>query len=78
MSKKKKKTAGEIADELTTIAVEHLDKLSPEEREKRIQALEKRVATFSSSSKKRAVVSTPSSSSYTPDCPVYARDRERN
>lgn len=33
-----------IADELTAIAVEALDKLSPEEREKRIQAFENSVA----------------------------------
>ena len=77
MTDKKKKTAEEIADELTEIAVGHLDGLSPEERERRIAALEKRVASIS---RRRGVAadSTTSSSSCTRPTPAYARDRGRN
>ena len=43
--RRKKRTNQEIADELTAIAVAQLDTLSPKEREARIQAFEKKVAT---------------------------------
>lgn len=71
-----KKTVEEIADELTAIVVEGLDNLSPEEREKRIQAFEKRVAT--SRRAVRVADSTTSSSACTRPNPAYARDRERS
>ena len=70
----KKRTNEEIADELTAIAVAHLDTLSPEEREARIQAFEKRVAT----SCRRSSESRGASSADTRPIPMYARDRERN
>lgn len=76
MAENKKKTDEEIADELTAIAVEGLDKLSPEEREKRIVAFEKRVATSCRAA--RAADSTTSSSACTRPTPAYARDRERS
>jgi len=74
MADERRRTAEEIAEELTEIAVAHLDTLSADEREKRIQAFEKRVAT----SCRRATDSTKSSSARTRPIPVYARDRERN
>ena len=77
MAENKKKTAEEIADELTAIAVEGLAGLSPEEQEKRIRAFEKRVAT-SCHGTRRAADSTLSSSSRTSPIPVHARDRERS
>lgn len=73
MADTKIRSAEEIADELTAIAVEHLDKLPPEEREKRVQAFEKRVATSG-----RATRTKDSSSACTPPTPVHARDRERS
>ena len=76
MSDNKKPTAEQIAEELAAIAIEHLDTLSDEERERRIVALEKRVAK--SCAGKRASDSTTSSSAYTRPIPAYARDRERN
>jgi hypothetical protein len=40
---KRKLTEQKLADKLTAIAVAHLDSLSPEEREGRIRAFEKKV-----------------------------------
>jgi hypothetical protein len=77
VSDNKKRTAEEIADELTEIVVGQLDKLSPKEREQRIVALEKRVAAISRR-KGVAADSTSSSSSCTRPTPAYARDRERS
>jgi hypothetical protein len=74
--KAKKKSIEDVADELTAIAVEHLDKLPSNERQRRIKALEKRVATFSS--KRRLSGSTPASSVYTQHYPLDARGRERS
>ena len=73
MAGTKVRSAQEIADELTAIAVEHLDNLSPEEREKRILAFERAVATSG-----RATDTTDSSSACTPRTPVHAREQERS
>lgn len=45
MPKKSRLTDEQLADEFTAIAAKHLDKLSPEERERRIQAFEKRISS---------------------------------
>jgi hypothetical protein len=44
MPKKINLTDERLADEFTAIAVKHLDHLSPDEREYRIQAFEKRIS----------------------------------
>jgi hypothetical protein len=44
MPKKVTLTEEQLADKFTAIAVKHLDKLSPDERERRIQAFEKRIS----------------------------------
>jgi hypothetical protein len=44
MPKKVRLTEEQLADKFTAIAVKHLDKLSPDERERRIQAFEKRIS----------------------------------
>ena len=53
---KRRLTAEELADRLTDIAVAHLDTFPPKERESRIQAFEKAVAT---SPPRRAEVRAP-------------------
>jgi hypothetical protein len=77
VSNDKKRTAEEIADELAAIAVEHLERLSPEDSEARIVALEKRAASISSR-KRVAAGSRASSSDCTRPSPVYARGRGRS
>jgi hypothetical protein len=74
----KKKSVEELAEEFAAITLEHLEKLSPEESEKRIVALEKRVATISVQKKKAASDSTMTSGGRTRPIPAYCRDRERN
>ncbi len=62
-----------LADKLTAIAVAHLDSLSPEEREGRIRAFEKKVSTVG---KKGRGAASSASTSYTRPNPVHARARE--
>ncbi len=45
MPKKISLTDEQLADQFTAIAVKHLDQLSPDERERRIQAFEKRISS---------------------------------
>jgi len=73
----KKRTAEEVLDELAAVAVEHLEKLSPEECEARIVAMEKRVASISRR-QGAASGSRSSSSDCTRQTPAYARGRERS
>ena len=68
---KKKKTAEEVADAITEIIAKHLDTLPAAEREKRIAAFEKRLATASP----RAARSKSSLSGRTRPTPRYARGR---
>jgi hypothetical protein len=68
---KKKKTAEELADALTEIVVKHLDTLPSEEREKRIAAFEKRIASASG----RGARAKASLSGRTRPSPRYARGR---
>jgi len=68
---KKKKTAEEVADAITEIIAKHLDTLPAAEREKRIAAFEKRLATASP----RAARSKSSLSGRTRPTPHYARGR---
>ena len=47
MPKRVKLTEEQLADKFTAIAVKHLDQLSPDDRERRIQAFEKRISSVS-------------------------------
>lgn len=73
MAKEKKLTDEQLAEEFTAMAVQHLDKLSPEEREGRIKEFSRRVATSCGSKRGRG---TSSDSSCTRPSPLYVRERE--
>lgn len=67
----KKKTAEKVAQELTELALRRLSNFSEEEREQRILAAEKRLATSSRAGSRR----TSSSTSRTRRTRVPARGR---
>ena len=57
MPKKVRLTDEQLADEFTAIAVKHLDKLPADERERRIQAFEKRISSGAKPARSRATSS---------------------
>jgi len=71
---KKKVRVNQAVDDLTDLVVAHLDQLPAAEREKRIAAMERRVARFSDSKSSRGSYAKSPTPAETPAIHLASRD----